>query len=60
VPFRDAYAKVGALVAQQRAAGRRLADLGPDDLEAAGIPGDLVVRLDPTSAAQRREANRPR
>ena len=59
VPFRDAYAKVGALVAQQRAAGRRLADLGPDDLEAAGIPGDLVVRLDPTSAAQRR-ASRPR
>jgi argininosuccinate lyase len=58
VPFRDAYAKVGDLVAQQRAAGRRLADLGPDDLEAAGIPGDLVLRLDPTSAAQRRAPTR--
>jgi argininosuccinate lyase len=54
VPFRDAYARVGALVAQHRAAGRRLADLGPDDLEAAGIPGELVARLDAIAAAQRR------
>src|SRR5690606_2136013 len=32
VAFRDAYKTVGALVARQRAAGRRLVDLGAEDL----------------------------
>jgi argininosuccinate lyase len=54
VPFRLAYAKVGALVARQRAAGRRLAELSADDLEAAGLPRELVHRLQPADAAHRR------
>ncbi len=54
--FRDAYGKVGALVASQRDAGKRLADLTADDLLAADIDPKLVARLDPSEAAQRRAA----
>ena len=54
--FRDAYGKVGALVANQRDAGKRLADLSPADLEAAGIDPALHERLDPHAAAKRRAA----
>lgn len=54
--FRDAYGKVGALVAAQRDAGKRLADLGAEDLQAAGIDPALLERLDPTAAAERRAA----
>jgi argininosuccinate lyase len=54
VPFRDAYRKVGALVQAQRSAGKRLADLGADDLSRAGFDPALVSRLDPVAAAHRR------
>lgn len=54
--FRDAYGKVGALVAAQRDAGKRLADLSAADLEAAGIDPALTERLDPAAAAKRRAA----
>jgi len=54
--FRDAYGKVGALVAAQRDAGKRLADLAPADLQAAGIDPALHERLDPAAAAKRRAA----
>jgi argininosuccinate lyase len=53
-PFRDAYGKVGKLVADQRAKGQRLADLTQAELEAAGFPGSLFDRLDPAVAAERR------
>jgi argininosuccinate lyase len=54
VPFRDAYGKVGKLVADQRAKGQRLADLSVDELEAAGFDRSLIARLDPADAARRR------
>lgn len=54
--FRDAYGKVGALVAAQRAAGKRLADLTADDLTAADMDPALLDRLDPVTAAKRRAA----
>lgn len=54
--FRDAYGKVGALVAAQRDAGKRLADLTAGDLEAAGLDPALTERLDPVAAARRRAA----
>ena len=54
--FRDAYGKVGALVAAQRDAGKRLADLTAADLEAAGLDPALTERLDPVLAAKRRAA----
>ncbi len=54
--FRDAYGKVGALVAAQRSAGKRLADLTADDLAAADMDPTLLERLDPTLAAKRRAA----
>jgi argininosuccinate lyase len=54
--FRDAYGKVGALVAAQRDAGKRLADLTAGDLEAAGLDPALTERLDPVAAAKRRAA----
>ncbi|MCR9161085.1 MAG: argininosuccinate lyase [Nannocystaceae bacterium] len=54
--FRDAYGRVGALVAAQRDAGKRLADLTAADLEAAGLDPALTERLDPELAAKRRAA----
>ena len=42
--------------AAQRDAGKRLADLGAEDLQAAGIDPALLERLDPTAAAERRAA----
>lgn len=54
--FRDAYAVVGKLVVQQRAAGRRLADLDAAALQAAGLSPTLLDRLDPALAARRRAA----
>jgi len=58
MPFRDAYAKVGALVVEQRAAGKRLVDLTHDDLVRAGLDPSLADRLDITSAARRRAPRR--
>jgi argininosuccinate lyase len=54
VPFREAYGRIGALVADQRAQGRRLADLGQADLQAAGLPTSLAHHLDPVASARRR------
>ncbi len=54
--FRDAYSMVGALVAAQRDAGKRLTDLTAADLEAAGLDPALTERLDPVLAAKRRAA----
>ena len=52
--FRDAYRSIGALVVEQRSAGRRLADLTAGDLDAHGLPHTLLQRLDPIAAARRR------
>jgi argininosuccinate lyase len=59
VPFRDAYRRIGALVAHQRARGLRLADLGPGDLATAALaplalPTSLLDHLDPTASAHAR------
>jgi len=54
--FRDAYGKVGALVAAQRGAGKRLAELDADALKDAGFDPALIDRLDPVRAAKRRAA----
>lgn len=55
-PFRQAYGIVGALVAAQREAGRRLTDLEAADLEAHGLPLALLEDLDPQRSAARRAA----
>lgn len=55
-PFRVAYRQIGALVAKQRAAGRRLVDLDASDLEAAGLPTLLLEHLDVAASAKRRAA----
>ncbi len=54
VPFRRAYRKVGALVARQRAAGRRLVDLTPEELADEGFPPEAAECLDVVRAARRR------
>jgi argininosuccinate lyase len=54
IPFRDAYSQVGALVASQRAKGLRLADLRAIDLDAAGLPRELLALLDPAASARKR------
>jgi argininosuccinate lyase len=54
VPFREAYAAIGALVASTRAAGKRLLDLGDADFAAAGLPAELATRLDLAASAHRR------
>jgi argininosuccinate lyase len=53
-PFREAYQKVGSLVASQRERGKRLVDLTAADLETAGLPASLLERLDPAASAVRR------
>jgi len=54
--FRDDHGQVGALVASQRAAGKRLADLPAHELAAHDLPESLLERLDPEQAARRRTA----
>lgn len=54
VPFREAYARVGALVVRARSEGRRLAELDAAALERAGFPATLIDRLDPEASARRR------
>ncbi len=54
--FRVAYRKVGALVAEQRAAGKRLVDLTADELLAAGFPAGSQGLLDVGESARRRAA----
>lgn len=54
--FRDAYRQIGALVAGQRAVGKRLVDLTEGDLEAAGLSTELLDYLDPAKSAERRAA----
>jgi argininosuccinate lyase len=58
-PFRTAYGQIGALVAGQRAKGKRLADLQLTDLEEAGLPPSLLEHLDPAASAVRRAARFP-
>lgn len=59
VPFREAYQTVGALVASQREAGKRLVDLTAADLDAAGLPQSLLGHLDPAASAQHRARKFP-
>ena len=56
MPFRAAYQAIGALVARQRGAGKRLVDVTPDDLRAVGLPVELTAQLDLAAAARRRAA----
>jgi len=58
--FRDAYAVVGKLVVEQRAAGKRLVDLDAAALVAAGLSPALLERLDPVAAARKRDPSRRR
>jgi len=55
-PFRVAYRQIGALVASQRAAGKRLIDLGQAELDAAGLPASLLDQLDVRASATKRAA----
>ena len=55
-PFRTAYRQIGALVASQRAAGKRLYQLEAADLDAAGLPHSILELLDPADSARRRAA----
>ncbi len=52
--FRDAYRTVGALVVQQREAGKRLVDLSAADLSALGLGAEVLRRLDLRASARRR------
>lgn len=54
--FRQAYRQIGALVAAQRAAGKRLVDLRAEELEAAGLPASLLDHLDVKVSARKRAA----
>jgi argininosuccinate lyase len=56
MPFREAYGRVGSLVARQREAGRRLVDLTADELAALGLPAGLATELDLRQSARRRAA----
>lgn len=55
-PFRVAYRKIGALVASQRAAGKRLVELTAEDLDAASLPRSLLEQLDVAASARARAA----
>ena len=52
MPFRQAYGKIGRLVAQQRSCGKRLMDLQVSDLETVGLPLELLERLDVKRSAE--------
>jgi len=56
VAFREAYGIVGGLVAKQRAAGKRLADLSDADLTALGLPANMLTVLDLKASARMRAA----
>src|SRR5690606_39173030 len=53
-PFRTAYKQIGALVASQRSADKRLYQLEASDLDAAGLPHSILELLDPAASARRR------
>ena len=53
-PFRVAYRQIGALVVRQREQGKRLVDLGAEDLEAADLPASLLAKLDVRASAHDR------
>ncbi|MFO7563954.1 MAG: argininosuccinate lyase [Enhygromyxa sp.] len=55
-PFRVAYRQIGALVASQRAQGKRLVELRGEDLDAAGLPRALLEQLDVVASARKRAA----
>lgn len=58
-PFREAYGVVGSLVVKQRAQGLRLADLQAADLEAIGLPAEVLSRLNLRQSARLRAARFP-
>jgi argininosuccinate lyase len=58
--FRSAYRQIGALVASQRAAGKRLVELSGEDLDAAGLPRSLLEQLDVVASARKRAIRYPR
>ena len=53
-PFRVAYRQIGALVAKQRAQGKRLVELSAEDLAAAELPASLLEQLDVRASAIKR------
>ena len=55
-PFRVAYRQIGALVASQRAAGKRLYELTQAELDAAELPASLLDQLDVRASAIKRAA----
>ena len=55
-PFRVAYRQIGALVAKQRAAGKRLVDLTAAELDSAELPASLLEQLDVRASARKRAA----
>jgi argininosuccinate lyase len=55
-PFRVAYRKIGALVANQRAQGKRLTELTGEELDAAELPRSLLEQLDVEASARKRAA----
>jgi argininosuccinate lyase len=59
IPFREAYGRVGSLVARQRESGRRLVDLTAEELVTLGLPSDLSGQLDLRESARRRAARFP-
>jgi argininosuccinate lyase len=52
--FRVAYRQIGALVANQRAAGKRLVELTVADLDQAQLPHSLLEQLDVEASARKR------
>jgi len=55
-PFREAYEVVGSLVVNQRKEGRRLVDLGVEDLAALGLDAEVLAQLNLRESARRRAA----
>ncbi len=60
VPFREAYGRIGSLVASQRERSKRLCDLTEADLNAAQLPLVVLDHLDVRQSAARRAGKLPK
>jgi argininosuccinate lyase len=58
VPFREAHRRVGELLARVEEAGRTIADLGPEEWEAFGLP-DGARAFDPDRSVAARGPGGP-